>query len=434
MPTRTRPYATTLIRPRCRRADPWRLRHHLGPARQPVRGCARLCRAADGDRRKGGKGYIDAFTGDPALKAEGQALAARSDLPALAARVAALRARVEALNAEEPRRAAFMTGQLTAAATRLRMLQGEKLPFVEEAQGLFGVRPDLKPLANYDPILAQIETLVPGEGTLADRVEAYQNRFVIPRDKLEPVFRNAIAACRAATVEHITLPAGERFDLAFVTGKSWSGYNYYLGGYKSRIEINTDLPIRLGRAIDLGCHEGYPGHHVLNLLQEEKLAKGKGWAEFTVLPLYSPQSIISEGSANYGIDLAFPGERKPRYEAAVLAPRAGLSGADVGRYDALLDALRDLGTARNTIAQMFLDGQVDEAEAVRLTQKYQLVSEARAKQSVSFTKQYRSYVINYNIGRDMVARDIERLPDTKARWQRMEQLLSEPTLPSDLQR
>nr|WP_314441855.1 hypothetical protein [uncultured Sphingomonas sp.] len=379
------------------------------------------------------EGYIDAFYGDAALKAEGQALAARSDLPALAARVAALRARVEALRTEEPRRAAFMAGQLTAAATRLRMLQGDKLPFVEEAQGLFGVRPDLKPLASYDPILARIEALVPGSGTLADRVEAYQNRFVIPTDKLETVFRTAIAACRTATVERIALPPTEQFDLAFVTGKSWSGYNYYLGGYKSRIEINTDLPIRLSRAVDLGCHEGYPGHHVLNLMQEEKLAKGKGWQEFTVQPLYSPQSILSEGSANYGIDLAFPGPRKPAYEAAVLAPLAGLNGEEVGRYDALLDALRDLGTARNTISQMFLDGEVDEAEAIRLTQKYQLVSEARARQSIAFTRQYRSYVINYNIGRDMVARDIERLPDTEARWKRMEQLLSEPTLPSDLQ-
>ena len=171
---------------------------------------------------------------------------------------------------------------------------------------------------------------------------------------------------------------------------------------------------------------------MLNVLQEEKLARGKGWAEFTVQPLFSPQSIISEGSANYGIDLAFPGPRKARYEAAVLAPLAGLDGSEVARYDALLDALRDLGTARNTISQQFLDGQIDEAEAVRLTQKYSLVGEARAKQSVSFTKQYRSYVINYNIGRDMVARDIERLPEPAARWKRMEQLLSEPTLPSDL--
>ncbi len=380
------------------------------------------------------EGYIDAFYGDPALKAEGQALAASSDLPALAARVSALRGRVSGLQAEDPRRAAFLTAHLTAAATRLRMLGGEKLPFTAEAEGLFGVRPELKPLASYDPILARIEALVPGSGTLADRVEAYQNRFTIPRDKLEPVFRNAIAACRTATTEHIALPPSERFDLAFVTGKSWSGYNYYLGDYKSRIEVNTDLPIRLNRAIDLGCHEGYPGHHVLNALLEERLVRGKGWVEFSVYPLFSPQSLLAEGSANYGIDLAFPGPRKARYEAAVLAPLAGLNAAEVGRYEQLGTLIQELAGSRNTISQQLLDGQIDDAQAIRLTQRYGLVSEARAKQSVAFTRQYRSYVINYTIGRDMVARDIERLPDTKARWQRMEQLLSEPTLPSDLQR
>lgn len=378
------------------------------------------------------KGYIDAFYGDPALKTEGQALAARSDLPALAARVTALQSRVTSSAAEEPRRAAFLTAQLTAAATRLRMLQGEKLPFVEEAQGLFGVRPDIKPLTSYDPILSRIDALVPGTGPLADRVEAYQNRFTIPRDKLDAVFRNAIAACRTATTEHIALPPTERFDLGFVTDKSWSGYNYYLGDYKSRIEVNTDLPIRLARAIDLGCHEGYPGHHVLNALLEEKLVRGKGWVEFSVYPLFSPQSLLAEGSANYGIDLAFPGPRKARYEAAVLAPLAGIDPAEIGRYEELGKLTQDLAQSRNTIAQQFLDGQIDEAEAIRLSQRYGLNSEARARQGVAFIKQYRSYVINYNIGRDMVARDIERLPEPAARWKRMEQLLSEPTLPSDL--
>ena len=96
--------------------------------------------------------------------------------------------------------------------------------------------------------------------------------------------------------------------------------------------------------------------------------------------------------------------------------------------------MEELATARNTISQQLLDGEITEADAIRLTQRYGLVSEARARQTINFTKQYRSYVINYNIGRDLVARDIERLPDAKARWQRMEQLLSEPTLPSDLQR
>lgn len=380
------------------------------------------------------EGYIDAFYGDPALKAEGRKLAAASDLPALAARVAALKTRVAALAAEEPRRAAFLTAQLTAAATRLRMLQGEKLPFVEEAQGLFGVRPEIRPLSSNDALLERIDALVPGTGPLAERVEAFQNRFIIPRDKLDTVFRNAIAACRTATLRHVALPPTERFDLAFVTGKSWSGYNYYLGDYKSRIEVNTDLPVRLSRVIDLGCHEGYPGHHVLNVLLEERLVRGKGWVEFSVYPLYSPQSLLAEGSANYGIDLAFPEARKSRYEAAVLAPLAGLNAAEIERYDTLLKALQDLAQSRNTIAQQLLDGQIDEAEAVRLTQKYGLTSEARARQSVAFTKQYRSYVINYNIGRDMVAADIERFTGEDERWKRMIALLSEPTLPSDLKR
>jgi hypothetical protein len=406
----------------------------LPPERETLDAIARdyvVLQLAIGEKEEG---YIDAFYGDDMLRARALSVAKESDLPAFAARVAALRARVEAASAQEPRRAAFLKAQLTAAATRLRMLQGERLPFVEEAEGLFGVRPELRPLSAYDPVLARIEALVPGPGSLAERVEAYQNRFTIPRDRLEPVFRAAIAACRRETAEHVRLPATERFDLAFVTGKSWSGYNYYLGDYKSRIEINTDLPIRLARAIDLGCHEGYPGHHVHNALLEERLTRGRGWVEFSILPLFSPQALIAEGSSNYGIDLSFPGEQKAAYEASILAPLAGLNGAEVGRYDQLLDAIQELSTARNTIAQMFLDGQIDEAEAVRLTQRYQLVSEARARQSVNFTKQYRSYVINYSIGREMVARDVERFASEAERWKRMEQLLSEPTLPSDLKR
>ena len=379
------------------------------------------------------EGYIDAYYGPENLKAQGKALGAASSLAELGARVDALSARVAALQAQEPRRAAFLLAQLTAARTRLRMLQGEKLSFEEEALGLFGVRPELRPLASFDPVLARIEQLVPGEGPLAQRVDAFQDRFVIPRTRLQDVFRAAIAECKTRTARHITLPPGEKFEMGFVTGKSWSGYNYYLGDYTSRIEINTDLPIRISRAVDLGCHEGYPGHHVLNALLEQRLVNGRGWLEFSVYPLYSPQSLIAEGSANYGIDLAFPGPEKLRYEVGVLYPLAGLSTADAARYDALLTALRDLQGARFTIARDFLEGRISEEDAVRLTQKYQLVSEARANQSIAFTKQYRTYVINYGLGRDMVAADVESAgPDQAWRWRRMEQLLSEPTLPSDL--
>jgi hypothetical protein len=383
------------------------------------------------------EGYIDAYYGPPELQAKAKAEAPKLSLDALASRVAALKSRAAAFDASgnplEARRAHFLVAQLTAAATRLRMMKGEKLSFADEAKGLFGVTPDLQPLAAYDPVLARIETLLPGSGTLADRVDTFQSRFDVRKDRLKPVFDAAIAECRRRTLQHIALPKNESFTMAFVTGKNWSGYNYYEGNAHSRIEINTDLPIRIGRAVDLGCHEGYPGHHVLNALLEEKLTKGRKWIEFSVYPLYSPQSLIAEGSANYGIDLAFPGNEQLAFETTTLYPLAGLPTADAARYLALSKAMRDLGGARFTIARDYLEGRIDKAEAVRLTQKYQLQSKDRAEKSIAFTDQYRSYVINYGLGQDMVRAYVEAEgQDPKVKWARMEKLLSEPTLPSDL--
>ena len=383
------------------------------------------------------EGYIDAYYGPPELQAQAKADAAEQSLDTLSKRVAELSKRLAEADQDaeglDQRRSKFLSAQLTAASTRLRMLRGEKLSFEDEAQGLFGVRPVLKPLAHYDPLLEKVETLVPGPGSLAERVQAFEQRFTIPADNLRPVFEAAIAECKARTAKHIALPKGEKFDLGFVTGKSWSGYNYYQGGYRSRIEINTDLPIRISRAVDLGCHEGYPGHHVLNMLLEQKLTKERGWIEYSVYPLYSPQSLIAEGSANYGIELAFPGPERLAYETKALYLLAGLPSTEAAKYSALQDATRELQGARFTIARELLEGRIGEAEAARLTERYLLVSPERARQLTDFAKQYRSYVINYGLGLDLVRSDVEAAGATpEARWKRMEQLLSEPTLPSDL--
>ena len=382
------------------------------------------------------EGYIDAYYGPPEWQAEAKT---NADAPAaLAARAGVLSVRLRSLpdsrlDPMERRRRDFLLAQLKAASTRLAMMQGVKLPFADEAEALFGIRPELKPLSAYDPVLARIERLVPGKGPLSDRVDAFQERFTIPRDRLDAVMRAAIAECRRRTLEHIALPAGERFTLEFVTGKSWGGYNWYKGDSNSLIQVNTDLPVRIGRAVDLGCHEGYPGHHVYNLLLEQKLARARGWTEFTLYPLYSPQSFIAEGSANYGKDLAFPGDERLRFETAVLYPLAGLPTGGAAAYSALQEAMQDLAGARFTIARDYLDGRIDRVRAVELARKYQLVSKARAEQSVAFTDQYRSYVINYGLGQDMVRAAVERSGrDPAARWAAMERLLSEPTLPSDL--
>lgn len=378
-------------------------------------------------------GYVDAYYG-PADWAAAAKDEPRSrdqltrDAADLARRLEAVPA--DGLGPDEAQRLAYLKAHVSAAQARLRMLAGEKLSFADEAAALFGVRPELKPLSDYDPVLARIEALVPGEGPLIDRVTAFRQAFVIPKDRIEPVMQAAIAECRARTVRHITLPANESFTLALVNDKPWSGYNYFQGHAASKIEINTDFPIYTERAIDLGCHEGYPGHHVYNALLEQTFVRDKGWVEMSVYPLFSPMSFVAEGSANYGIDLAFPGNEATRFERDVLMPLAGLAPADVEKKAELLALTRDLARSEYTIADDYLAGRVGRDETIARLSKYTLTAPDKAAQRLRFIDTYRSYVINYGLGRDTVQAWVER--QGLDHWRGMERLLASQILPVDL--
>ncbi|WP_269514893.1 hypothetical protein [Brevundimonas subvibrioides] len=378
-------------------------------------------------------GYVDAYYG-PAEWAEA-ARAAPRDVPALMQGAAALADRLNAVSVlgADPvvvQRKAYLLAHVSAASARLRFIQGERLPFAEEAFALFGVRPELKPLSDYDAALDQIDALLPGDGPLVERVAAFKSAFIIPRDRLEPVMTAAIAECRRRTAEHIALPANERFTLAFVTDKPWSGYNYFQGDAASRIEINTDFPIYTERAIDLGCHEGYPGHHVYNALLERTFVRERGWVEMSVYPLFSPMSFVAEGSANYGIDLAFPGDEGARFEQQVLAPLAGITGADFAKKARLQALMRQLARAEYTIADDFLAGRVNREETIARLARYTLTTPDKAAQRLRFIETYRSYIINYGLGRDTVQAWVEA--QGADHWRGMETLLASQILPVDL--
>ncbi len=381
-------------------------------------------------------GYVDAYYGPAELAEAAGAADEGMTLPMLQARVIALDATLAALpvaGEADAERVAYLRAMLASAKVRLRMLRGERIPFVEEAEGLFGVRPELIDLATLDPVIARIDALVPGDGPLHERVNAFRDRFVVPTDRLPQVIDVALAECRARTAPHIPLPEGERFSLALVTDKPWSGFNYYQGGYHSVIEINTDLPTRIDRALDVGCHEAYPGHHVYSLLVERDRVNALGQVEHTLLPLYSPRAIISEGSAEYGLELAFPGRAQLEYERDVLAPLAGIATEGLEDYYALREATEALGPAYYTIAAGYLDGRATAEETVDLLMRYQLASRERAQQQIRFMDTYRSYVINYGLGRDIVGSYVEAGgADMATRWQRFIGVLSDTTLPADL--
>ena len=384
--------------------------------------------------------FVDAYYGPPQWKA--QADSARIGIPDIRTRTAALLDSLQAATAgSDPSelvrlRQRYLTLQLQALAARLDLLDGTRLSFDQESRALYAAVAPTHVEGHFASILARLDSLLPGRAPLHARYDAFLKGFVIPSDRIDTVFKAAIAACRERTARYITLPPGEEFTVEYVQGKPWSGYSWYQGQYRSLIQVSIDLPIYIDRAIDLACHEGYPGHHVYNAMLEHALVRGRGWPEWQVYPLFSPQSLIAEGTANYGIDIAFPDGERLAWERDVLYPLAGLDPATAESYAAVHAVVADLGYAGNEAARRYLEGRIDARAAADWLVRYALMPQALAERRVKFFDRYRSYVINYNLGRDLVAEYVKRESGPTAgpedRWRVFAALLASPRLPPDL--
>jgi hypothetical protein len=383
--------------------------------------------------------YVDAYYGPPEWRIEaGQR---KAPLEEILQRARAFQRDLDdtPAAADDPLlhlRHTYLQRQVFALIARVEMLRGRRLSFDEESLALYdAVAPHLTE-ADFAGPLMELESEIPGDGPLSERVEQYRQQFVIPVDRLDAVFRDAIDTCRSKTRPHLDLPPDERFSVEFVTNQPWSGYNWYQGDASSLIQVNTDLPIFVDRALDLACHEGYPGHHVYNALLEHHLVKERGWIEFTVYALFSPQSLIAEGTATYAVDVVFTRDERVAYERDVLFPLAGLDSSSAERYYHVTELIDRLGYAGNEAARRYLDGAITAEEAEHWLIKYTVASPARAKQRIRFIDRYRSYVINYNLGKDLIRRHVEGrggTPDRpEQRWSEFIALLTSPRVPSTL--
>ena len=372
--------------------------------------------------------YVDAYYGPPAWQQE--ALDQQASLSGIKA---ATNETLALLADEHCLRAVNLRKQLQAVLAKAEMLQGMRLDFDTESARLYDAVSPHHSRAYYEALVAQIDTLLPGDGSVSDRVNAFRAQFVIPADKLRAVMDAAIRAGRERTLQYIALPAEEDFVLEFVSDKPWSGYNWYKGNYQSVIQINTDLPVYIDRAVDLGCHEAYPGHHVYNVLLERDLVRDKGWMEYCIYPLYSPQSLIAEGTANYGIELSFTDAERLDFEQRVLYPLAGLDPALAPRYTQLNHLLAKLSYADNDIARQYLEGSLTREEALEWLVNVRLYPAEKSAQRLQFYDAMGAYVINYNLGQDMAKAYVERQGTTRAEhWAAFRDLMSSPRVPSGL--
>lgn len=339
-------------------------------------------------------------------------------------------------NELEKLRYRYLYKQLLACKTKIFMLNGVTLSFDKEAKALYDAEVPMHDEVFFINTISELEKLLPGKGEISERLQKFKERFKIPEEKLKTVFDAAINECRKRTLKNIQLPTTENFTVEYVKNKPWGAYKWYKGNFYSVIQVNTDLPIYIDRAIDLAAHEGYPGHHVYNALLEWNLYRKKEWVEFSVYVLFSPQSLIAEGTANYGIEVAFPGDERIKFEKEVLFPIAGLDAGETELYYKVLDLQKNLSYAGNEAARNFLNGKWNDQQTINWLMKYNLRSKESAEKYLDFIKQYRSYVINYNVGLDIIKNYIESNGGTEdnpsRRWELFKHLLSTPQTPGGL--
>ena len=379
------------------------------------------------------KDYVDAYLGPKEWREQAENPRPKGRL---VSDIAKLSQDLEEMEFSEPKqivRHKALVKNVRAMDVRARMANGEKFSFAEEARLIYDVQLPEYDFATFDSDLAQINKLLPGGGDLAERVDTFRARFNIPKEKLAAVISAAMLECRKRSKKFIPMPEHEAFTLEYVSDKSWSGYNWYQGHNISFMQINQDIPTKIDGAIGLGCHEGYPGHHVWNVLIEEELVKANDWIEHSLYPLFSPYGVIAEGSANYGVSLAFPGNERVEFEKAVLYPLAGLDAADAELLEQINTLMDELKYSRIAIGQLYLDGDITREEAVKKTIKYSLVSKNRAETSIRFLEQYRAYILNYSIGEDLIKDYIAKRSDTeKERWAQFQTVLTELKSASEL--
>jgi hypothetical protein len=376
-------------------------------------------------------GFVDAYTGDPRIRAEVGDEAAPTPKQ-LRNQARELLAEVDSAGLPDDR-AEYLRGQLTGLECTARKMSGEPVAFLDEVSAYFQVDVELGDPAVYAAAHAELEALLPGGGSLTERYATHRRREECPQGSLEPAVLALSSALRDRVRGQYGLPEVETVRYEVVTDQPWSGFNYYEGDYTSRVAINADLPHRMGHLPHLVAHEAYPGHHTEHCRKERGLVERAGRLEHTVFLVNTPECLMAEGLADLGVHVSI-GDGWGPWAAEILG--------DLGlRFDGHLAeriaaAAAPLNRVRQDAAILLHDRGADADEVVAYLQQWSLVSAERARQQIRFLTHplWRAYISTYVEGLDLLARWLDDRPADQPVADRFVRLLDEPLTPRALAR
>lgn len=375
-------------------------------------------------------GNVDAYFGPPEWK-ETSVAHGPQPIADLARQAAALAVDIQQDAGLDDQRRDYLARHVTAMQTSLRLLQGEVLPLAEEAALLFDVNPSWVDEREFDAAQQLLDDLLPPGTSLRERLIQHKHTTEISYAQAEPLLSIITTELRRQTQARFPLPADESFKIYPVTNQPWSAYNWYLGGGRSRIEINTDLPLHITNLANLIAHEGYAGHHTELTLKEAQLLRGQGRWEHCLAFINAPSCVIAEGIAVRALDILLADDEQIRWHAAEIFPRAGFTHLDAAREHALHHAIKKLDDVGDNAAFLLHDQRQPPAKVKAYLQHYGLLSEKEAEKTVDFLNdpRSRSYVFTYGYGGKLLD-DLCAAKGKASYW--FSRLLTEAVTPSQI--
>jgi hypothetical protein len=378
-------------------------------------------------------GYVDAFTGDPALRQTVLAEPAPdpADLVRQAQRLLAALPDVPRRNGFDQARADYIGAHLRALACAGRKFAGEDIGFVDEVHDYFDVHIAKGEAETYRQAHARLDDVLGGGGPLADRMEAYRAAEEIPPDRLAECIEAFSSALRDRVRAEYPLPDTETVVYQVVTDQPWSGFNYYLGDYRSTVAVNADVKQLMSNLPRLVAHESYPGHHTEHCRKEAGLVNRKGHAEQTIFLVNTPQCLMAEGLADLALYAAIgPGWG---HWAAEIYADLGLR-FDGERAEAVSEASAALAGVRQDAALMLHDEHRDGDEVTAFLRRWLLVNDTRARQMLRFLSSplWRAYTSTYVEGYRLLRGWLDDRPAGVSLAERFGRLLDDPLIPSAL--
>jgi hypothetical protein len=283
--------------------------------------------------------------------------------------------------------------------TYARALAGEQISYSDEVERCYGVRPERMDKSVYEETLATLDRLLPGEGSIAERREAWRQQGRVPADALMPAINDLLADLRRRTQELFGLPDREEITLEEVHDEPWWAFNYYQGNRRSHVVLNTDIPITWNDLLELCCHEAYPGHHTERATKEVVLVEGRGQLEETINMVPTPQSVLAEGIAETARDVLGPEVEDAAY--AILQKHGAEYDRELTRAIAhAFEPIRGIGV---DVALLIHEDGASVDDAVAYSMRWGALTEERARQSVRFVTDptWRAYTICYSAGGEL---------------------------------